>query len=105
MGDGAVADRANQVALGNSASTYTLAGVASTASNAAQSGSLHLLTSDAAGHIGNTALDIAELGGLGHRVALPEPQSAAPDARPTVLDRPPRQAKGGTPAARAQGRG
>src|SRR3546814_8209716 len=103
MGDGAVADRANQVALANAASTYTLAGVASTASNAAQSGSLHLLTSDAAGNIGTTALDIAELGGLGNRVDLLEQQSAALDARTTELERHARQANGGIATAMAMG--
>ena len=43
--------RANQVAIGGASNTYTLAGVGSDASRAAQSGPTQVLTTDAAGNI------------------------------------------------------
>jgi hypothetical protein len=103
IGNGAIATRTGQVALGNSASTYTLSGVGSAASNAAQSGTLKLLTTDAAGNLGTSALDIATLGGLPNRVNLLEQQTAALDARTVVLERHAVQANGGIATAMAMG--
>jgi autotransporter adhesin len=51
IGENAVADRPGQVALGSTGSTYTLAGIGSAASRAAQSGPLNYVTSDAAGNL------------------------------------------------------
>jgi autotransporter adhesin len=51
IGDGAAATRAGQVALGASGSTYTLPGIASAASRAAQSGNTRFVTSDLAGNL------------------------------------------------------
>src|SRR3546814_132947 len=50
-GANASATRANQVALGSSASTYTFAGIGSAASSAAQSGDVGFVTSDAGGNL------------------------------------------------------
>ena len=51
IGQGAVSTRAAQVSLGTAGDTYTLSGVASDASRAAQTGPLELVTTDAAGNI------------------------------------------------------
>ncbi len=51
IGNGSVATRADQVSLGSAQSTYTMAGLASSASRAAQSGSTRFVTSDAAGNL------------------------------------------------------
>jgi len=51
IGDGAVATRAGQVALGSAGSTYTMAGIGSAASLAAQSGPTRFVTSDASGNL------------------------------------------------------
>jgi trimeric autotransporter adhesin len=55
IGNGAVATRANQQSFGTSNSSYTLAGLASAASKAAQSGTTYLVTSDAQGNLATTA--------------------------------------------------
>jgi hypothetical protein len=96
LGAGASATRAGQVALGSSASTYTMAGLSSDASNAAQSGAVRLVTTDLAGNLGTTSLDVAELQSLGGRTATLEGQVAA-------LDRGVRGANGGIAAAMALG--
>jgi autotransporter adhesin len=64
IGAGAVAGSAGQVALGSSGSTYTLAGIGSAASAAAQSGPTRFTTSDAAGNLALSDFgpgDIAQL--------------------------------------------
>ncbi|MFQ5566399.1 MAG: hypothetical protein ACE5EU_08555 [Paracoccaceae bacterium] len=64
IGYSAASTRANQVVLGTAAETYTLPGVTSGASLAAQSGPLELVTTDAAGNLasdgGSTFADIGE---------------------------------------------
>jgi hypothetical protein len=51
FGGGAAATRIDQVVVGTATNTYTLPGIASAASTAAQSGQLGLVTSDAAGNL------------------------------------------------------
>ncbi len=51
IGYSAATTRANQVVLGTSAETYTLPGVSSAASTAAQTGQLGLVTSDVSGNL------------------------------------------------------
>jgi autotransporter adhesin len=51
IGNGAVASRDNQVVVGNSENTYTLPGIASNASRAAQSGPVNFVTADANGNL------------------------------------------------------
>jgi autotransporter adhesin len=60
FGSGAVATRANQQAFGTAANTYTMAGITSAASKAAQTGPTQLVTSDAGGNLATTTL--ADLG-------------------------------------------
>jgi hypothetical protein len=51
IGGGAVTTQANQVAVGTAANTYTLAGVTSAASLAAQTGPTKVVTTDASGNL------------------------------------------------------
>jgi hypothetical protein len=51
IGNGAQATRQNQVVLGTGAYTYTLPGITSAASSAAQTGPVQLVTSDANGNL------------------------------------------------------
>lgn len=62
VGAGATTTRANQVMLGTGSTTYTMAGIASAASKAAQSGQTFLVTSDAAGNLATTSFDVGQLG-------------------------------------------
>src|SRR5262249_59320531 len=61
FGSGATATATNQVAVGTASNTYKLAGLTSAASLAAQSGPVSLVTTDAAGHLATTNLDISGL--------------------------------------------
>jgi hypothetical protein len=61
FGAGATATAANQMMFGTSSNTYVLPGVNSVASNAAQSGPLYAVTTDATGRLGT--IDLASLGG------------------------------------------
>ena len=56
IGAGAVTTQANQVAIGTAASTYTLPGITSAASLAAQVGPTSVVTTDAAGNLAATPL-------------------------------------------------
>ena len=51
IGNGATSTRANQFVLGNAANTYTLTGIDSAASRAAQTGDTRFVTSDANGNL------------------------------------------------------
>jgi hypothetical protein len=59
FGTGATTTRANQQSFGTAANTYTLAGITSGASKAAQTGPLQVLTSDANGNL--AAIPLASL--------------------------------------------
>ena len=58
IGAGAVASRPRQVAIGTAASTYTLPGLASVASRAAQSGPTQIVTTDASGNLAALPVDL-----------------------------------------------
>jgi hypothetical protein len=60
FGRGAQATRANQQVFGTASNTYTMAGVTSAASKAAQSGPTQVVTSDAGGNLATATL--ADLG-------------------------------------------
>jgi autotransporter adhesin len=60
FGSGATATRANQQAFGTASNTYTMAGITSAASKAAQTGPTQLVTSDSGGNLATTTL--ADLG-------------------------------------------
>jgi autotransporter adhesin len=100
IGNGVTTTRVGQVALGPPSSTYTLAGISSSASRAAQSGALRLVTTDLAGNLATTDLDIGELAGLGSRVGSLEDELAALD---NEIGRDLRRADGGIAAAMALG--
>ncbi|WP_377842831.1 hypothetical protein [Bosea sp. UC22_33] len=61
IGAGAVAARPRQVAIGTAASTYSLPGLTSGASRAAQSGPTQVVTTDAAGNLAALPIDLAGL--------------------------------------------
>lgn len=56
FGTGATATRANQQVFGTASNTYTLPGLPSAASTAAQSGPTQLVTTDAAGNLGTISI-------------------------------------------------
>jgi autotransporter adhesin len=66
IGEGVRAERANQVAIGGSASTYTLSGIASAESRTfqASTGPLFFVTSDATGNLATSELDMAAISAL-----------------------------------------
>lgn len=100
IGPGAIATRDGQIALGGANATYTLAGLTSDASRAAQQGALRLVTTDMAGNLATLNLDVAQLQGLDGRVGALEGQIA--ELSETV-GRSFRQANGGIAAAMALG--
>jgi len=100
IGPNAVASRPDQISLGSSASTYTMAGIASDASRAAQEGALRLVTTDLAGNLGTSTLDIATLQGLDERTSMLEGRVGSLDA---ALDQGLRRADAGIAAAMALG--
>jgi autotransporter adhesin len=57
IGANARTTRANQVAVGTQGSTYTMAGIGSAQSAAAQSGPTHFVTADAAGNLATSSFD------------------------------------------------
>ncbi|MDR7224542.1 hypothetical protein [Aminobacter aminovorans] len=61
IGVGASTSRSYQMALGTSQSTYTLSGLASSASLAAQTGPVHFVTSDTSGNLAVSAFDVSTL--------------------------------------------
>jgi len=63
IGTGAATTRTNQVAIGTGSNTYTLAGINSAASLAAQSGTLRVVTTDAAGNLASAAFPTGGGGG------------------------------------------
>ena len=68
VGAGATATAANQVAIGTASNTYRLAGVASAASLAAQSGPVSFVTTDAAGNLATSSFNPASLTSLQSQV-------------------------------------
>lgn len=56
IGAGAVTTRTNQQVFGNAANTYTAPGISSAASSAAQTGSVGVVTSDAAGNLASRSI-------------------------------------------------
>jgi autotransporter adhesin len=75
IGNGATTTRVNQVAVGTATSTYTLSGITSAASKAAQSGPTQLVTSDASGNLATTTLaslglaSTADINGINSQLA------------------------------------
>jgi hypothetical protein len=70
IGAGATTTRANQVTVGAGTSTYTMPGINSAASLAAQSGSTRIVTSDANGNLATAAFSPADISGLQNNVSV-----------------------------------
>jgi hypothetical protein len=74
FGSGAITTRANQQVFGTATNTYTMSGIASSASRAAQSGPVQLVTSDAGGNLASSTLSnlglasSADIGGINSRL-------------------------------------
>jgi autotransporter adhesin len=70
LGAGASTTRDNQIAIGSGAHTYTMAGIASTQSRAAQSGAVQVVTSDSGGNLATaSATDLfPQIGGFDNRI-------------------------------------
>ncbi|MGY6531434.1 YadA-like family protein [Glycocaulis sp.] len=58
IGQGVATTRDNQVAIGSASNTYTLAGINSSASRAAQTGTTFMVTSDAAGNLATMDIEL-----------------------------------------------
>jgi trimeric autotransporter adhesin len=69
IGTGASTTRADQIALGTGTTTYTMAGLGSAASLAAQSGTTHFVTSDASGNLATSSYGPQDIAGLTSSVA------------------------------------
>ena len=75
IGSGAVATRANQQSFGTTSNTYTMAGITSAASRAAQTGPLQFVTTDSGGNLGSSTLGdlgiagIADIAGINGQIA------------------------------------
>lgn len=68
IGNSVTTTRANQVSLGNTGNTYTLAGIGSADSLAAQTGPVQFVTTDAAGNLATASISIPDISGLDSRV-------------------------------------
>jgi hypothetical protein len=64
-----VTTRANQVMIGTASTTYTMPGINSAASLAAQSGPTKFVTADAAGNLAIASLTVPDITGLQNNVA------------------------------------
>ncbi|OAN97503.1 hypothetical protein A8B75_19965 [Sphingomonadales bacterium EhC05] len=100
IGLGATASRPNQIAIGTSGNTYTLAGINSAASLAAQSGALQLVTADPLGNLGTSSLNIATLQGFGTSLTGLDTRTSALEQAVAINLR---QNNGGIAAAMALG--
>jgi trimeric autotransporter adhesin len=74
IGSGAATTRVNQVAVGTSTNTYTLAGVSSAASLAAQTGPVKVVTADAQGNLATASFSPQDISGLQSNVSVLQQQ-------------------------------
>ena len=79
--------RPNQVAIGNAGNTYTLAGIASQASAAAQSGPTNFVTTDASGNLAASAYGPSTIAGLGSRIDSVQSQVNNLEAKTDAVQR------------------
>ena len=99
IGAGTATTRANQVAVGTSRQTYTLAGLPSAQSTAAQSGPTNFVTTDAAGNLATSSYGPASLDALSSRIGTIEGNVAGLQAATMRLQRDMRTAFQGTAIA------
>ncbi len=98
--------RANQVVVGNAANTYTMPGVSSAASLAAQIGPTSYVTTDGAGNLAASSIvpaSTAALGALDARVGSLEGRTAALENNVAALQRDVRRGYEGSAIAIAMG--
>ncbi|TXM70249.1 hypothetical protein FV226_17335 [Methylobacterium sp. WL12] len=86
IGPGARTTRANQVAIGNGSNTYTLGGIGSAQSAAAQSGETRFVTSDTAGNLATSGYGPSTIAGLGSRLDSAEGRLGGVEARVGTLE-------------------
>jgi len=79
--------RANQVAIGTAGSTYTLAGIASPASAAAQSGPTNFVTTDASGNLAASAYGPSSIASMAGRVDAVQSQVNTLEAKTDAMQR------------------
>lgn len=72
IGNGVTTSRTNQVAIGTAVQTYTMAGISSAASRAAQTGATRFVTTDASGNLATSTFDPASVAALDGRVGALE---------------------------------
>jgi trimeric autotransporter adhesin len=77
----------NQVAIGNAGNTYTLAGIASQASTAAQSGATNFVTTDAGGNLAASTYGPSSITGLGNRIDSVQSQVNTLEAKTDAMQR------------------
>ena len=77
FGNGATTTRANQHVYGTASNTYTMPGITSAASRAAQSGPTQVVTSDAAGNLATTTLS-ASSADRTRSITAPRPRRLGP---------------------------
>ena len=83
FGNGAIATRANQQVFGSTTNTYTMSGITSTDSQAAQTGALQLVTTDLTGNLaGRTAASLGlasstDIAGINSRLSGIHPTSVS----------------------------
>jgi autotransporter adhesin len=101
IGNGAQATRVNQFAFGTLASTYTMAGIASADSRAAQTGPVQVVTSDASGNLATASAaslglaSSADLGAINAQLAIDRTEARQGIAAAMALTTAPMPSRGG----------
>ncbi len=103
LGAGVTTTRANQVAIGTAGQTYTLAGIASVSSLAAQSGPTGFVTTDANGNLAATSIGPGTVAALEGRVGSLENRAASLEGNVIQLRRDMKRGFEGTAIAMAMG--
>ncbi|WP_246687928.1 hypothetical protein [Methylobacterium sp. WL93] len=86
IGPGAQTTRTNQVAIGNGSNTYTLGGITSAQSAAAQNGATQFVTTDAAGNLATSGYGPSTIAGLGSRLDSAEGRIGGVESRVGALE-------------------
>lgn len=103
IGQGATTTRENQVVLGSTSTTYTMAGLGSAASTAAQSGTTKIVTGDSFGNLAYSTFTTADIANLQKSVADLTSEFSNINTQIEGLGQRARQADGGIAAAMALG--
>jgi len=103
IGTGATATRANQVVVGTAANTYTMPGITSAASLAAQTGAVSFVTSDANGNLATTNFNPNGAAALQNNITTLQNNVTILQGNVAVLQQQMRQSFEGTAMAIAMG--